>query len=42
MNIIKKTSLDGITLEMIVMQLVEHIGWKVMGAVALFHSRSQH
>jgi uncharacterized protein (DUF2132 family) len=32
MNIIKKTSLDGITLEMIVMQLVEHIGWKVMGA----------
>ncbi len=32
MNIIKKSSLDGITLEVIVMQLVKHIGWEAMGA----------
>ncbi len=32
MNIMKKPSLDGITLEVIVMQLVEHIGWEAMGA----------
>ena len=31
MDIIKKPSLEGITLEMIVKQLVEHIGWKAMG-----------
>ena len=28
----KKTSLDGITLEMIVTQLSEHIGWDAMAA----------
>ena len=32
MNIIKKPSLDGITLEKMVTQLVEHIGWETMGA----------
>ncbi len=31
MNIIKKPRLEGITLEMIVTQLVEHIGWEAMG-----------
>ncbi len=33
MNITKKRSLDGITLEMIVTKLVERIGWKAMGEV---------
>jgi uncharacterized protein (DUF2132 family) len=32
MNMIKKPSLDGITLETIVTQLAEHIGWEAMGA----------
>lgn len=27
----KKPSLEGITLEMIVTQLVEHVGWEAMG-----------
>ena len=31
MNTIKKTSLDGITLEMMVTQLSEQIGWEAMG-----------
>ncbi len=31
MNPIKKPSLDGITLEMIVTQLSEGIGWEAMG-----------
>lgn len=31
MNMTKKPTLDGITLEMIVTQLVEHIGWETMG-----------
>lgn len=30
MNIAKKSSLDGITLETIVTQLVEQIGWEAM------------
>ena len=31
MNMTKKPTLDGITLEMIVTQLAEHIGWEAMG-----------
>ena len=31
MNMTKKPSLDGITLEMIVTQLADNIGWEAMG-----------
>lgn len=31
MNMTKKPSLEGITLEKIVTQLAEHIGWEAMG-----------
>lgn len=31
MNMTKRTSLEGITLEKIVTQLAEHIGWEAMG-----------
>lgn len=31
MEINKKPSLDSITLEMIVTQLAEHVGWEAMG-----------
>jgi uncharacterized protein (DUF2132 family) len=31
MNMTKKPTLDGITLEMMVTQLAEHIGWEAMG-----------
>ena len=31
MNMINKPILEGITLEMMVTQLVQHIGWEAMG-----------